>query len=342
MAKIDEIAAEAGVSKWTVARVLGGETDYARPTFARRAERIRQIAARMGYLPNAAARATATGRFGAVTLLLSTRQGRGFLPEPLLEGIHDALAERNLHLNVARLPDESAPDSLTPKQLREWSCDGLLINFLWDIPQRLLDRIRRYELPTVWINTKQQADCVYLDDEDAARRATRYLLELGHRRIAYAEYHQENRIGTPHYSILDRRAGYEQAMREAGWEPMLLGVTHPVPYDSASEYSRKRLRSPDRPTAVLAYDVAPAVTLMDAARALGLRIPKDLSIMTFTWGGTVPASLCLSQMWLPEVEMGRVAVEMLAEKMKDRRRPQPARAVPCTLLPNRTTGPAPQ
>ena len=70
MATLAEIAREAGVSPATVSNVLNGRNKENWGSSARRADEIRAVAQRMGYRPNAAARATATGRFGAVALLL--------------------------------------------------------------------------------------------------------------------------------------------------------------------------------------------------------------------------------------------------------------------------------
>ena len=90
------------------------------------AEKIRAAARELGYRPNAAARATATGRFGAVTLVLSTTGNRSTLPGELLGGIHDALDRAGKHLITATLDDDERltdPHSM-PRLLTEACSDG--------------------------------------------------------------------------------------------------------------------------------------------------------------------------------------------------------------------------
>jgi DNA-binding LacI/PurR family transcriptional regulator len=102
-----------------------------------------------------------TGSFGCVALLLSTRQFHSALPIGLMEGIHDGLAERNLHLTFARVPDEKLTDEQeVPKFLREWMADGMIVNYTHDFPVRLLTLINEHEMPSIWTNAKLDADCV--------------------------------------------------------------------------------------------------------------------------------------------------------------------------------------
>ena len=78
----------------------------------------------------------------------------------------------------------------------------------------------------MWVNAKFEVDCVYPDDYGAAKSATRQLIELGHRRIAFVHFinplfgatFEESRPRF-HYSVEDRAFGYRDAMREAGLSP---------------------------------------------------------------------------------------------------------------------------
>jgi DNA-binding LacI/PurR family transcriptional regulator len=79
MATLEEIAREAGVSRYTVSNVLRGRNKENWACTVERAERIRGIAERLNYRPNAAAVATATGRFGASGLLASRHPPHGAL-----------------------------------------------------------------------------------------------------------------------------------------------------------------------------------------------------------------------------------------------------------------------
>ena len=120
MATLEEIAREAGVSRYTVSNVLRGRNKENWACTVERAERIRGIAERLNYRPNAAAVATATGRFGAIGLLASRRHPDGVLLSTLLYSIRHHLTERELHLTLGDLPDESLTDeAYVPRILRE-------------------------------------------------------------------------------------------------------------------------------------------------------------------------------------------------------------------------------
>jgi len=331
---LDQIAKRANVSRMTISNVLNG---YYQPTQKRaveRAERIRAIAREMGYMPNAAAKAIRAGKFGVASLLLSTKKRRSTLPENLLCGMHDALAERDMRLEVARLPDESLVDDATmPKLLSQRSADGLLIDYTHSIPEAMVQIIREHHLPAVWINSKQDADCVHSDDLRAGYDATRRLLEVGHRRVGYIDYSHGPDFLSPHYSAHDRRRGYERAMREAGLPSRVyMAEAGPnIPGPQRVGHARQMLEAPDRPTAVVTYGRTEAAPIICAAGQIGLSVPEDLSLINI---GEYPIGYLgpmLTTMILPQREMGRQAVDMLIEKIENPDRALPPRALPFDL-----------
>ncbi len=337
MATLEEVAAAAGVSRNTVSRVLSGRTKAIWPGTAARARHIRRVAARLAYRPHGAARAMSRGRFGCAALLLSTEAGRSTLPTTLLDSIHDALARRDMHLMVAKLPDEKlTSEGFVPKVLREWMSDGLLINYNRDIPRRMIELIEEHRIPAVWINCKRDADCVHPDDFGGGKAAAEHLLRLGHRRIAYAEFSTDPQAR--HYSEVDRREGYAEAMRAAGLPPRLL---RPEPLSHGPDrvqLARRWLAGGDRPSAVVAYAFAEAVH--HAATAAGLRVPHDLSVIGFAQRPDYAICATPSAVVIPAGQLGEAAVEMLADKMARPPEPLPPRVLAVRLVAGETTGPA--
>ena len=330
MVTMNDIARKVGVSRAAVSRVLNPRQTTRASIRVSEDTRRRVLAAaeEMRYRPNTSAIAVRTGRFGCAALLLSTVANQSTLPRGLLDGIHDALAERNLHLVLARVPDERlTDDAAVPKFLREWMADGLIINYTHNFPAQLRELIRRHRLPFVWTNAKLDADCVHPDDLGAAQAATERLLRLGHRRIAYVSYTE-----SAHYSAIDREAGCAQAMRAAG---LTLRAIRKVPLATSERIacSAQWLAGPDRPTAAVTYGVKEALPIAAAARSLGLRTPRDLSLVTFdTEPAEDPATgLVFTTCVLPEYGMGQAAVEMLLEKIEDPARALPPRSLPLTL-----------
>ncbi|MEX0653739.1 MAG: LacI family DNA-binding transcriptional regulator [Phycisphaeraceae bacterium] len=326
------IAREAGVSHATVARILNGRGIYRRPTDAQRAEHIRRLAAQMGYRPNAAARATASGRFGSVALLLSTMGDRSNLPQPLLNGIHDALAAQGMHLTVTRLPDEKLTDAgYVPKILREVSADGLLIDYTHGVPAAMIELIKQHRLPAIWLNTKRDTDAVYADDLGLGRLATEHLLALGHRRIGYLGRKpapDDNQV--MHYSQLDRLRGHELAMRDAGLEPEVRRPALHRARQSRRDLLHAWLREPEPPTALLTYRGTDAQTALFVAQELGLAVPGDLSVMAL---GSPTTDWVADRWWVTsaspdERALGERAVALLEQKIAQPHREQPAVAIP--------------
>ena len=334
---IKDIAHQCGVSRQSVSYALTGTGRLAPQT----RERILHAARGLGYRPNSIARTMRTGRFGSATLLLSAQMPTGFLPDPLLQGIHDSLQARDMHLAIARLADgQLANPANAPKLIREWSSDGLLVHLAQEMPAALPELLERYGIPAIWIDAHRDADCIYPDNAAAAEDATARLIELGHQRIALSAYGEPNEPLCPNTAGL-RRIGYERAMRNAGYEPIIFGGDQPVPTHQAIDFTISWLSRNDRPTAVITCGHKEMVAVMRAAGVVGLRIPQDLSVVSFTWGGIEQHTLGVTKIFLPEYEIGKQAVDMLAQKIDAPATPLPRRILKCQWRDAQTVAPPP-
>jgi len=310
---IREIAERVGLSVQTVSRVLNGMGHLHRP---RTCSRVLRAAKELGYLPNSSARAVRTGRFGCVALVSSTGRA-GPLPEPLLRGAHDELARRDIHLTFAALPDEKLTNrSFVPKMLRQLMADGLLINYHFNIPARMMELVKTHRVPAVWINCEKEFDSVLPDDFGAGRMAAERLLNLGHRAIVYADFSHPS-LGRPeHHSAVDRYKGYAAAMREAGLEARRWSVEDFPGAGSRLELAARLLSAGGRPTGLVTYGETEALTLFAAAASSGLAVPTDLSIVAI-WDRLLDAAgWPIDTVVLPWYEIGREAVLMLHQKIE--------------------------
>lgn len=338
---LSDIAREAAVSVRTVSRILNGSGQLHHADTVRR---VTTAALRLGYVPNATARAVRTGRFGAVALLLSTDAGRSYLPPNLFEGIHTELAAGDLHLVVAAMADDQlVQNRLLPKILRQRMIDGLLVNYTHQVPPALTRLIARLAIPAVWINNKRPTDAAFFDDEGAARQMTRYLIALGHRRILYLDLHSSGPEASLHYSSTDRRRGYESAMIEAGLMPWSVREERPLSDAERIELAAALLAGPDRPTAVVTY--SPGCSFMPVYLAAVGRhrwgIPKDLSIATFSPSPHETPGIEATQMVLPEHKLGCEAVRLLRRQMENPTKEYPSVCLTASLLPGASAGPPP-
>ncbi len=332
MSIMEQIAHEAGVSKMTVSRILRGRNVPVYRKAKERARRVLDIAERLNYRPNAAARAIVSGKFHCATLLLGPCPYENdicLLLPGIMEGICAGLAKQNYHLCIAHLSGRQAPDASLPKVLRENMADGLLINYYGAIPQREMEMIEQYRIPSVYINIKRPADCVYPDDVGAARMGAERLIGLGHRRILYLR----NMI-QPHFSAADRREGYIAAMKARGLKPLV------VEMDGVTDTGQKRLDGifsrPDRPTAVLGYYNHASAFMLRVAGRYDLKIPRDLSLMHFGEDCLV-AGINMATISLPWFEVGRVAAQELLAKIEDPSRQFPPQAIPSRGIDDWTT-----
>ena len=320
-----QLATQLGVSQMAVSFALNDKPGVN----AKTRRRILDAAQEAGYRPNAAARATRSGTTGNVELILGQHEGVSRIPIGLLEGVEEALTAHGLHLSLSRLPDEKlTEEGFLPRVVREVAADGLLINYTHSYPTALVELIRRHRIPAVWLNAPLGENCVRPDDHAAGRLAAEHLLELGHRDPAMFFVSEPE-----HCSGVDRRRGFEGAVAAAGGTPRVR-VEGSRPYreirldptgDERLELTQRWLARPDRPTAVVGYSHAESTMLLIAAARLGLRVPRDLSIVCISDEVMPFLGTPLTTVVLPWAAIGRTAVETLCQHFK--RKPR-ARSVP--------------
>lgn len=333
---LKRIADHCGLSTQTVGAVLGGKGHLFRP---KTVTTVEAAARELGYRPNSAAKAMRSGRFGCAALVLSDDPWRSTVFRPQMAGMDDALAKVGMHLIHALIPERDLRErGQVPKIIGELLADGLLINYNTGIPEVLDEVITRHRLPAIWMNARRSRDCVHPDDEGAGRLATDHLLELGHRRIAYVDYCHGTEQPDQHYSAWDRQAGYTTAMRVAGLAPRIIDTPHTLSPPDHLPAVRAWLTAPHRPTAVVTYCPREALPILHTATAqLGLRVPQDLSIITIEDFPADQSGVDLATVILPRYDLGRVAVELLQERLADPRIKLAPRSLECHLHRGQST-----
>jgi len=334
---IATIAAHMGLSRATITHVLNGRgtEQRIRPETQKQ---VLEAARELGYRPNASARAVRAGRFGSVALIQS--QLGEYLPPELLYGLTTAMAARDVRLMLTHVPNvDASGENYVAHTMRELAVEGVFVNRHGFAPAPFLDRILELRIPAVFLNSRQEFDAVYPDDLAGGALATEHLLRLGHERIGYVETAPRRR---PHYSEYDRRAGYENAMKDAGRAPRL----HLLPIDwradgepgtdARVEAAIRLLEGPERPTAVVAYELTESMAVVRAALTLGLRIPRDLSLIQFHNRADECCFLPVHTVSNVMREVGEGAVAQLMEKIESPDRPLPSRAIPEVLLEGET------
>jgi LacI family transcriptional regulator len=329
---LKDVAADAGVSVATAARVLNGDPQLrVRPATR---ERVLAAADALDYRPNRVASGLRTRRTGTIALVLPDPQNLAW--GETLRGVERAAAERGYVVVVA---DAHGP-TLDARQLTQFvlegRMDGLLVAFA-TVVDELVAQIASRGLPLVPINSRSAIvdGSVTMDDALACGLAVDHLVGLGHRRIGFLAGRADTDVGRR------REAGYRDAMARHGLtvEP---GWVIPGDYTErqAAISAEMALAGDDRPSAVFAVNLPSALGVRAAARARGLRIPDDLSIVTMDdhpiLEHTDPP---LTAIRLPMAEMGMLGARMLIDAVGGEPIAHVRTSEPPVLVARRSTAP---
>ncbi len=326
---LEELAARAGVSPGTVSRVLNGKNKENRPAIAKRSENIRQLAIRLGYRPNAAARSMTRGRFRAVAFVTCGDAGTDWYPISGLNGIHNALERMEWRLLFNELPASKINNpSVVPQIFRESSVDGLIVNLLPVFSQQTVDYFEEQPMPCVLMNLKRKFRCVYPDEFSGAQVGVQHLIKRGHERIGFF-----SRLfpSPPHYSAVDRFGGFTHAMTAAGLPHHRHLDLHGPSEAGETTLARAEcfIRAFPDVQAVLCYEAEEAVCISFAAERAGRRIPDQLEVISFSERDLRDATgLNIPTVAIPFQEVGRQAVQMLEVMIEDGAHEVPSIAVP--------------
>jgi DNA-binding LacI/PurR family transcriptional regulator len=336
--RLVDISRETGLSIPSISQIINGRGHYNPDTVAR----VQAAAERLGYRPNAAARAMVERRFRAFGLLLSEHPHFGQLRGDCLDGIDAAMSERSLNLLFGRLRDEQilADAEHSAPLLGKWSVDGVMVSYIWSMPPALVTMLERHRLPAVFLNIKLSHDCIHPDDFPGAVEATRRLIGLGHRDIVFFASNGRADQTDMHFSGLDRRTGYCQAMTEAGLTPRVCSAAlGPGEY---GPFIRSWLLGPDRPSAVFCYSSPECQALLGAMLEFGLVPGRDLAVITVNDYPTRLGDIAVDTMAVPGYAMGVAAVEMLEARIASLGDHLPNRALPLIWHPGATAVPVGQ
>jgi len=201
----------------------------------------------------------------------------------------------------------------------EGRVDGFLVQGRDDVEESALGDVLGRNSPVVMVNSTSHdhRGSVTVDDALGARLGTQHLIELGHERIGLIN-------GTPEmFTAKRRRQGYTEALRSAGLPVARTLITstgyHP---DVARTALRDLMTQKNPPTAVFVANVNAALGVLAEARALGLNVPHDLSVVAFHDGWTADHSWPpLTTVRMPLYEMGRAAITEMRHVL-DGQRPQ--------------------
>ncbi|WP_211244286.1 LacI family DNA-binding transcriptional regulator [Actinospica robiniae] len=329
-----EVARAAGVSHQTVSRVINGKPHVKAETRALVLATIEQL----GFTPNKAAQALAGGPVRAVTVLTTKTAEYGYAAA--LRGIEEAARAARFTVGISVLE----PDAATGTQdvIERLAAGRAAIVIAFEAAGvRALDALPQ-DLPVVGIierpatgNLPDGRPQVWIDDREAASRATRHLLGLGHQTVHYLSIPSSTQ---------------KLSQRTRGWRDALTAAGRPVPQQHAADWTprsgyraARELVADPGITAILAGNDDLALGVLRAAREAGRDVPGDLSVIGFD---DAPQSAylapALTTVRLDFEGLGRASFGLLHNLLEPANLQPPAAWDEPELILRESSGPAPR
>lgn len=303
MITIKDIAKRVGVSPSVVSRALNNKYGVKATT----RDLIVQTAKEMGYHPNVLAQGLVTRKTNTIGVVMADISEPFF--SQLIKGMNLVADETGYTLIYYNSYESLIKRYALENMIKAQRVDGLIIvgsnikedeylsNHNWGVPVVLVER--RLTAPRM--------NCIWVDSIGGAYKATRYLIDQGHQRIAHI-------CGTLDFQVaLDRLEGYRRALIDAGlpYVEELVSSGHFIWQDGYTA-TKEILKHAPRSTAVFTGNDTMAYGALQAIAESGLRVPQDIAVVGFD---DLEFSLLtnppLTTVRQPRMEMGKTAVSTL-------------------------------
>lgn len=309
---LKDVARKAGLSAGMAGRVLGKYGSYSEAT----RRKVYAAAKAVQYSPNVIARALKTRLTKTVGVLISDITT--FFWTTMVRGIQDRAARDGYSVVLCNSDEESHNEKAYLKTLLERSIDGLILCPTMD-NHSFLRKVSRGGTPLVLVDRQVRglrAPTIRVDNRAGAAEAVAHLAALGHKRIAIIK-------GIDGVETSDERfAGYAQALAANGLTVRASLVKEGrFLKNQAFAATLELLKMKDRPSAIFICNEPMASGCLLALKEGGLRIPQDISIVSFddpVWAEyTSPPLTTVSQ---PSYTMGILAFDYLLAQITDRKK----------------------
>jgi LacI family transcriptional regulator len=304
---IKDVAKAAGVSTATVSAVINDSS------YVSTALRARVLAAveELGYAPSQAARNLKHGRSQLIALVVADLANPFYAR--LVWAAEAAVAAWGYSLVVFNSDEKPDIEKRILSRVRTLSCDGVVLVPVGG-PAQYTPRETRGAPPMVLFGRSvdnEHYDTVTIDNSEAARQVTRYLLDLGHRRIGSITGPLQLTTGR------DRLAGMvaEMSLRDLTPAPSHVRSGE-FREDVAYSVAREVLSQSDRPTAIYVANGVMALGALRAIADMGLRCPEDISLAsTDTIPGFAGLRPRLTRTEHPVTDMTNEALRLLVDRI---------------------------
>jgi DNA-binding LacI/PurR family transcriptional regulator len=310
---IKDVAKKAGVSPSTVSRVISGNSRISEET----RKKVLTIMDELGYHPNMNARSLVVRSTETIGMIMPRSAENvfqnPFFPE-VIRGISAAAQENAYSILLSAGRDDEEVQRAVTKMVQGRQVDGVIL-----LNSRIRDPIIRYlreqDFPFIVIGRPVEKNAAYVDNDnmEAAKKATSYLIQKGHRSIAFLG-------GSPEYMVTkDRLDGYRKALAEAGIPLNPDYILHGEFLEEGGyEAVKQLLIKGKQPTAFVVTDDLMAFGVIGALAEVGMRVPDDVSIISFN---NVPltrfSSPPLTSVDIGIYQLGYQATQKLIEQIRN-------------------------
>lgn len=266
---IGDVAVRSGVSTATVSRVLSGTA----PASAIARERVLAAVRELAYRPSAVARALKRQATHTIGLVITDIQNP-YYPE-IVRAVEAAARERGWLVLLCNAGESPARQRDELELLLDRQVDGLIVA-AGRVGRGHAAWLAAAPVPVVLLNCGPRGAAlasVQSDNRGGARAATRHLLELGHEHIGHVS------ASTHDPAVGERLAGIRNALRGRDEPlPTTQGDGH---VEGGERAAGELLAAHPELTAILAYNDLTAIGVLRAVRAMGRRVPDDISVVGF-------------------------------------------------------------
>ncbi|HRD62717.1 MAG TPA: LacI family DNA-binding transcriptional regulator [Nocardioides sp.] len=303
-----DVARRAGVSIATVSRALRDVPGVSQPT----RDRIRAIAQELSYVVSPEASALSRGATGRVAIVMPRLDA--WFYSAMLASMAPVLRGAGLDMLVYQVDGEEQRTRFLRELPARRKADAVILTAL-PMAQAEVERLDLMGVHVVVAGGEvRDYPHVHVDDLAAGRTAVQHLLDLGHRRIAMIRTSDTD--GTTWSSDLMRQQAWRESLTAAGLEtPDELVVTETYGVDAGARAMARLLALPEPPTAVFAYSDELAFAAIAYARAHGVDVPGDLSVIG-TDGHPLGELLDLTTIDQDVAGQGRLAAELAVRLLR--------------------------
>ena len=312
MVRLIDIADQVGVSVMTVSKALRDQPDVSAKTCAR----IKAAAKEMGYTPNPSAVSIRTGVTKLFGLVIPTTTNPVFAR--MVFAIEERARELGYDLLLCHTQNKVELEEACVRRLLSRRVDGIFLTPVYRMANeaRIYKELLASKTPVVLLGSPaafcSQFVSVQPEEVAASYSATKHLLELGHKRIAYFTG------PLPAIWAQERYEGFRRAHSEAGLDVddnlvFHAGSTIEDGAKAALEFANEKCDA----TAIQTCNDLVAIGCAETLIQQGIRIPHDLSLVGY---GNILVSehfrIPLTTIRQPKLRMGLVAVEMMSQLLK--------------------------